>query len=91
MYHHLLIAYDGSEIARKALRQGIDLAKIHNADLTIVTVTEPWHAFSAGETTISFPIDEYEANVTKWAEGALSEARDMAAPSTPVMGKAFLG
>ncbi len=79
MYNHLLIAYDGSEIAQKALRQGIVLAQIHNAKLTVVTVTEPWHAFSAGETTVSFPIDEYETNVTRWADGALTEAREMAA------------
>ena len=79
MYHHLLIAYDGSEIAQTALRQGIELAKIHNASLTVVTVTEPWHAFSAGETTVSFPIDEYETNVAKWADDVLAEARRMAA------------
>lgn len=78
MYKHLLIAFDGSEVAQKALQQGIELAKVHGARVTMVTVTEPWHAFSAGETTVSFPIDEYEANVTKWATEVLSEAAEFA-------------
>lgn len=78
MFKHLLIAFDGSEVAQKALEQGIELAKVHEARVTFVTVTEPWHAFSAGETTVSFPIDEYEANVTKWATGVLGEAAEFA-------------
>jgi nucleotide-binding universal stress UspA family protein len=78
MYKHLLIATDGSELAEKALTQGVALAKAVGAKVTVVTVTEPWHAFAAGEATISFPIDEYEEGVTKWAEAVLSHAAKMA-------------
>lgn len=74
MYKHLLIATDGSELAEKALTQGIALAKAIGARVSVVTVTEPWHAFAAGEATVSFPIDEYEEGTTKWVSAVLSHA-----------------
>jgi nucleotide-binding universal stress UspA family protein len=42
MYKHMLIATDGSELATKALEHGLALAKRENAQVTVVTVTEPW-------------------------------------------------
>lgn len=42
MYKHVLIATDGSELATKALEHGLALAKRDNAQITVVTVTEPW-------------------------------------------------
>jgi nucleotide-binding universal stress UspA family protein len=39
MYKHLLIATDGSELARKAVDQGFDLAKALNAKATVIYVT----------------------------------------------------
>ena len=41
MYHHLLIAIDGSDLSQKALRQGLALAKALAARVTVVTVTQP--------------------------------------------------
>ena len=40
MYQHILIATDGSEIARKAVDQGIGLAKRLSARVTAVVVSE---------------------------------------------------
>jgi nucleotide-binding universal stress UspA family protein len=40
MYRHILIATDGSEIARKAVDQGIDLASRLGARVTAVVVSE---------------------------------------------------
>lgn len=37
MFKHLLIGYDGSEHGRRALLQGIELAQLAGAALTIVT------------------------------------------------------
>ena len=65
MYRHLLVATDGSELAQNALEQGVALAKALDAKVTIVTVTEPWHVYSAGDGTVIFPIEEYEANINK--------------------------
>ena len=42
MYKHILIATDGSELAGKALGQGLSLAKALGSQVTVVTVTEPW-------------------------------------------------
>jgi nucleotide-binding universal stress UspA family protein len=42
MYKHLLIATDGSESSAKALAHGLALAKSLAAQVTVVTVTEPW-------------------------------------------------
>ena len=44
MYKHILIATDGSELATKALEHGLALAKRDNAQVTVITVTEPWSA-----------------------------------------------
>lgn len=40
MFKKLLVAYDGSEGAQKALAAGIKLAQIHQAELQAVTVQE---------------------------------------------------
>lgn len=42
MYKRILIATDGSELADKGLAKGLELAKDLNADVDIVTVSEPW-------------------------------------------------
>ncbi|MGI9423662.1 MAG: universal stress protein [Hyphomicrobiaceae bacterium] len=78
MYTHLLIAIDGSEPAYTALEQGVALAQKLAAKVTIVTVTEPWHAAVAGDAAIGFPVDEYEQSNTSWASGVLSRAEKMA-------------
>lgn len=40
MYKRILIAFDGSPEARRALRKGIDLAKTFHAELSAITVQE---------------------------------------------------
>ena len=42
MFKHCLIATDGSELAQKAVVQGLALAKQLNAKVLAVMVTEPW-------------------------------------------------
>ena len=41
MYKNILIATDGSDLANKAVKEGLTLAKAVNASVNIVTVTEP--------------------------------------------------
>ncbi len=60
MYKKILIATDGSELALKAVRQGLGLAKALGADAVAITVTEPWTAVVSGEMGIAFPIDDYD-------------------------------
>jgi len=51
MYKKILLAYDGSEAAQLALAAGLNLAKIHGAELWALVVQERRPGFSG-------PIDE---------------------------------
>jgi len=42
MYKRILIATDGSELSEKGLLKGLELARDLNAEIDIVTVSEPW-------------------------------------------------
>ena len=46
MFKKILLAYDGSEGANKALKAGIDLAQIHQAELWALAVQEKLPRFS---------------------------------------------
>ena len=74
MYRHILIAIDGSDLAGKALSQGLGLAKALAAQVTIVTVTEPWATQVTGEAAIAFPFEEYEKAMAANASDILSKA-----------------
>ena len=74
MYKHLLIAIDDSVLAHGALEQGVALAKALNAKVTIVTVTEPWHAVVAGDAVVGFPVDDFESSNAAWAAEILKKA-----------------
>jgi len=78
MYKHILIATDGSELAQKAVGQGLTLARALGAKATAITVTEPWGATATGEVMIAFPIDEYEKSVASSAATTLSGVADVA-------------
>lgn len=78
MYKHILIATDGSELATKAVEQGLALAKALNAKATVVTVTESWVALAPGEYAITFPIDEYERACAAGAQLTLSAVKEIA-------------
>ena len=46
MYRHLLIPTDGSELAHKAVVQGLSLAKLCGAKVTALTVEHPFYAMT---------------------------------------------
>jgi nucleotide-binding universal stress UspA family protein len=75
MFKHILIATDGSELADKAVAQGLTLAKALNAKATAVTVTEPWDALSMAalaEAQTYNPIEGYEERMAAAATRILS-------------------
>lgn len=41
MFTTLLIATDGSDLGNKALQAGLDLARLHDARVTVMTATDP--------------------------------------------------
>jgi nucleotide-binding universal stress UspA family protein len=72
MYKHMLIATDGSELAQKAIDQGLALAKALGAKVTAVTVTEPWPVTLVGDVVVTYPIEEYEQSAAESAGKILS-------------------
>jgi nucleotide-binding universal stress UspA family protein len=78
VYKHILIATDGSELTGKAVAAGFDLARQLGAQVTAVTVTEPWTAVVTGEAAIGFPVDEYEKSANESATRILSAVRKLA-------------
>lgn len=80
MYKHILIATDGSELATKGLDQGLRLAKLSGANVTIVTVTDVWASSAlaaAGPATIA----EYESAMNAAVDEILKDAEKFAEES----------
>jgi nucleotide-binding universal stress UspA family protein len=74
MYKHVLIATDGSDLARKAVSTGLALAKALNAQASAVTVTEPWDALSMAalaERGMRNPVADYDEAVASAANRIL--------------------
>jgi nucleotide-binding universal stress UspA family protein len=46
MFRHILIPTDGSELAEKAIRYGVELAKGEGAQITALTVSKPFHVMT---------------------------------------------
>jgi nucleotide-binding universal stress UspA family protein len=78
MYKHILVATDGSELAGKAVRTGLALAKQLEASVTIVSATEPWTAMVTGEAAFAFPVEEYEKAAAENVARILSEGAEAA-------------
>src|SRR5262245_59521330 len=79
MYKHILIATDGSELASKAVLQGLELAKRLGAQATAITVTAPWPVAEVGGVVVASPIAEYDDAVAKDAARLLAAVSDVAA------------
>lgn len=78
MYQHILIATDGSDLAHRAVEQGLALAKALGSTVTAVTVTEPWTAAVSGEWAVAFPVEEYERAAAANAEKVLDGVQEAA-------------
>ena len=55
MFHKIMVAYDGSPEASRALQVAIDLARATGADLGLVTVLEPlpsYYSFAASAASV---------------------------------------
>jgi nucleotide-binding universal stress UspA family protein len=73
MYANILLSTDGSDVARKGVKDGIALAKALNAKVTVIAVTERLPVyFSRGD------IDRFDAACKEEAGKMLDEARVMA-------------
>jgi len=81
MYKHILIATDGSDLANKAVTQGVALAKDLKIPVSMVTVTQAWSALELAHMArlgAQNPIGHYEDMATTAANNILSKAADIA-------------
>jgi len=77
MFKNILIASDGSELAAKAVEQGILFAKEIGAKITAMTVTEPFHLLSVEPSQLEYTPIEYKKHAELQANkvlGAVSAA-----------------
>jgi len=75
MFKHILIPTDGSDLSRKAILYGVQLAKEAGANVTGLTVAEPYHA--ANMDTVLIPVDEgdYEEQSRLLSEKAMEHVK----------------
>ena len=78
MYKNILIATDGSELARKAMRDGLALARRLGASVYAITVTEPLSEEVFGEMVFAPRREDYERLCTQAAARILSEVDEAA-------------
>ncbi len=84
MFKHILIPTDGSDLSRKAILYGVQLAKESGAKVTGLTVAEPYRAATM-DTVLIVPLDEgdYEEQSRALSEKAMEQVK-MAAQAAGV-------
>lgn len=75
MFQHLLIPTDGSDLSKKAVLYGVQLAKEAGAKVTALTLTEPYHVASMDAVLVSVGEDEYEEGSRRISDQALAHAK----------------
>jgi nucleotide-binding universal stress UspA family protein len=78
MYKNLLIPTDGSDLAGKAVQDGINLAKSLGAKVTLLTVTMPFHIFTLETRMVEDTPVEYTRQVQVEAAKSLASAANTA-------------
>jgi nucleotide-binding universal stress UspA family protein len=79
MYKHILIPTDGSELSKKAVDQGTQLAKALNAKVTAITVSAPFHVFATEPGMVTDTPAEYKKRIAALTAKYLKVATDAAA------------
>lgn len=76
MYRRILLPIDGSDLARRAALDGVELARIHGADVIALFVTRPYPAQPVypGEIALVYPSKSvYLSEVRRAARAHLNE------------------
>jgi nucleotide-binding universal stress UspA family protein len=74
MFKHILIPTDGSDLSRKAVLYGVQLAKSSGAKVTALTVTDPYRAATMDAVLVPVGEEEYEEQSRRLAERAMEQA-----------------
>jgi nucleotide-binding universal stress UspA family protein len=83
MFKHILIPTDGSDLSRKAVLYGVQLAKSSGARVTALTVTDPYRVATMDAVLIPVDEGEYEEQSQRLADRALEQVK-MAADAAGV-------
>src|SRR5260370_23021372 len=75
MFKHILLPTDGSDLSRKAVLYGVQLAKACGSKVTGLTLAEPYRVGSMDAVLISVGRDEYEQESRRISELALERVR----------------
>ena len=67
LFKNILVATDGSDLAAKAVEQGILLAKAVGAKITAATVTEPFNVLSLAPSELGYTPFEYKKHAEAYA------------------------
>lgn len=68
MYKHILVATDGSELAQKGLEHALALARLLDAKVTVLTVSEPLStqaARAAQQAGVDSPATRYDQQIAQ--------------------------
>lgn len=78
MYKHILLPTDGSELANKGVRHGLELAKAIGAEITLLTVSAPYHVFTANIQMLEDTSDSYRRRTQEAGDAILGKFADAA-------------
>ena len=78
MFRNILIPADGSDLAAKAVEQGVLFAKEIGAKITAMTVTEPFELVSVSQIQLEYTPIEYQKYSKAHAEKVLGIVSDAA-------------
>jgi nucleotide-binding universal stress UspA family protein len=85
MFKSILVAWDGSEHAKRALAEAIELARTQGARLTLLTVAAPLHAWPGYVPPVS------QADLISGAEKTLAEGEALVPEGIAVSGRTAPG
>lgn len=85
MFKSILVAWDGSEHAERALAEAVDIARTQEARLTLLTVAAPLHAWPGYVPPIA------EADLVGAAEQLLGEGEALVPDGIPISGRTAVG
>ena len=74
MFKHILIPTDGSDLSRKALLYGVQLAKESKAKVTALTIRQPYTVTAVDTFAVVGSREEFETSSREIAERALEQA-----------------
>jgi nucleotide-binding universal stress UspA family protein len=74
MFKHILIPTDGSDLSRKALLYGVQLAKESKAKVTALTIRQPYTVTAVDTFALVGSQEEFEMSSREIAERALEQA-----------------